>query len=644
MSQAKPDLSVVAEIMPSSGGAYASELTNSVQSSKVNNIEMLFREAVQNSHDQRVSPQITVNFQIKISKLSPNEGKVVLKAIQGVKNSQNFRILQDIIEGPSPLYLLTFSDASTKGLNGPTDASVASEDKNFVNFFHKVGRDSQSDSDAGGSFGHGRAVFFNSSKVSTALVYTRFSADAKIKSRFYGMTLGENFSSDGREYTGKWLWGNPGEGKANPLTGAEADTAARFFGIYDGLQGETGTSISILAPRYIENDKDAARYADTIAYAAEKSIWPHLMKDQNGFTSISVQIIPPASPILSPNVENEGSKSNKYVKLYREAAAKQSGVKKKSITTSASVSMERNGKSFYLYPGEILGVLSWTRRMLFTSKNEEEDSERTTELVGLLEEFPPLQGVAIFRTPKLVVDYIKPPFAQIGFEIVGFFEASQRANPFLRAAEPDTHDSWSHSKLQGILGKGAINPVKRILSQIDDDLKTLLPKQEVSERSMEVALMNDLGAFLSFEGKGVVGPGKPTSGRGGAGGGGSGSSTDRVIKVTPLSMSGEYGGFAGDKVTGHFRYEITRNARLENGKSYVITFVPRIALKDGYEEISDESQENSPRVVNIIKSNGTKVDNPYISRPGDDAQVLNVVIETPRNLNAALQFSLNVEI
>jgi len=642
MNQRTPDLSVVAEIMPASGGAYASELTNSVQSSKVNNIEMLFREAVQNSHDQRVSPKITVDFQINISKLNPSQSKTILKTILGVNNSQNFHTLQKIIESSSPLYLLTFSDACTKGLNGPTDASMASQDKNFVNFFHKVGRDSQSDSDAGGSFGHGRAVFFNSSKVSTALVYTRFATDANLESRFYGMTLGENFSSEGREYTGKWLWGNPAKGKATPLTGGEADKAATYFGIYDSLHGTTGTSISILAPHYIENDKDAERYAATLEYAAEKSIWPHLMKDQSGFTSISVQITPPGGPALSPNVENETSKCNKYVKLYRAGLAKEIGVKRKSITTTAGVSMVRNGKQFYIWPGEVLGVLSWTRRMLFTSQNENDQSERATELVGLLDEFPPLQGIAIFRTPKLVVDYIRPPFAQTGFEIVGFFEASQKINPFLRAAEPDTHDAWSVSKLQGILGKGAINPVKRILSQIEDDLKTLLPKHEVSERSMEVALMNALGAFLSFEGKGVVGPGRPTPGPGG-GGGGSGTSSDRVVRVTPLSMTGDHAGFIGDNVFGHFKYEITRNTRLENGKPYLITFLPRIVLKDGYEEISSESLEALPRVVKIINANGAQGKNPFISRPGDDLQVLTVVVETPKNLNAALQFSLNVE-
>ena len=165
MNSLQVQLYVLPEIMPSSGGAPASELANSTQSSKVNDIELLFREAIQNSHDQRLQADLTVDFHISISKLQVKERELISLSVKSIANSPNFKDLKKILKSPKNLYLLTFTDANTRGLNGPTDASVASQDKNFVNFFHKVGRDSQSDSDAGGSFGHGRAVFFNSSKV-----------------------------------------------------------------------------------------------------------------------------------------------------------------------------------------------------------------------------------------------------------------------------------------------------------------------------------------------------------------------------------------------------------------------------------------------------------------------------------------------
>ena len=634
MTLRQAEIAVIPEVMPSTGGTPASELANSTQSSKINDIELLFREAVQNSHDQRLSPDTTVNFAIEISKLEKSEKTLILKTIENVPNSENFEKLSRLIGSPSELYLLTFSDAHTKGLNGPTDASLASKEKNFVNFFHKVGRDSQSDSDAGGSFGHGRAVFFNSSKVSTALVYTRFEFEGKIHSRFYGMTLDESFNDGKREFTGKWLWGIPGPDKAEALTGALADKFAKDFGISHHVAGTTGTAIAIIAPKYIDTDTDAQKYAQTLEYAAEKSIWPHLMMSESNFQSISVSIKAPGMLTIIPSVESESSRAFKFVKAYRESKLKENLSKRKPIRMTVGVEMLRNKKRFSLSTSDVLGNLYWTRKMLFESTIKPGEDENIMDLVGLPEELSNLSGIAIFRTPKLVVDYLLPPFPQIDFEIVGYFEASQKANPFLRASEKDTHDEWLDTKLQQILGKGKANPVKRIMSQIDEDLKTLLPKNTNTESSMEVGLMNDLGAFLSFAGTGVLGPRKTRPG-GGSGGGGGGSGSP--INVTPLTLNGEHKGFHGDRAIGHFRYEISRNSLFENGCLYEIVFQPRVVILGGYEEIDENKLDELPKIVKIITPDGQLQTNTIESTPNDGIKVITVVIETPRKLNVASQ-------
>jgi len=628
------EIVVIPEVMPSTGGTPASELANSTQSSKINDIELLFREAVQNSHDQRLAPDRTVNFTIQISKLEKSEKSLILKTIKDIPNSENFLKLSKIIGSPGELYLLTFSDAHTKGLNGPTDASLASKEKNFVNFFHKVGRDSQSDSDAGGSFGHGRAVFFNSSKVSTALVYTRFELEGKIRSRFYGMTLDESFNDGKREFTGKWLWGAPGQDKAEAFTDELADNLAKDFGISEHVSGTTGTAIAIIAPKYIDNDTDAQKYALTLEYAAEKSIWPHLMLSETEFQSIHVLIKAPGILTIVPSVEKETSRAFKFVKAYRESKLKENASRRKAIKMTVGVEMVKNRKVFSLTTSDVLGNLYWTRKMLFESANSLEDADNKKDLVGLPEDFSHLSGIAIFRTPKLVVDYLVPPFPQIDFEIVGYFEASQKANPFLRASEKDTHDEWLDTKLQQILGKGKANPVKRIMSQIDEELKTLLPKISNSGSSMEVGLMNDLGAFLNFEGKGLSGPKKPKSG-GGSGGGGRGSGSP--IIVTPLTLNGEHKGFHGDKAIGYFKYEISRNGLFEDGSIYEIVFQPRVAILGGYEELEETKSDESPKIIKILTPNGDLRTNKIESRPNDAVQVVTVVIETPRKLNVASQ-------
>jgi hypothetical protein len=90
-------LAVIPEVMPSSAGAPASELANSTKSSKVNDIELLFREAIQNSHDQRIDQKKTVDFFIEISKIQKSERELLLETIAPVQNSSEFLKLRDFI-------------------------------------------------------------------------------------------------------------------------------------------------------------------------------------------------------------------------------------------------------------------------------------------------------------------------------------------------------------------------------------------------------------------------------------------------------------------------------------------------------------------------------------------------------------------
>jgi hypothetical protein len=174
------------------------------------------------------------------------------------------------------------------------------------------------------------------------------------------------------------------------------------------------------------------------------------------------------------------------------------------------------------------------------------------------------------------------------------------------------------------------------MSQIDEDLKTLLPKHENPQSTMEVGLMNDLGAFLNFEGRGLAGPKKRNTGSGGPGG----ARTGNPVTVTPLSATGEHKGFHGDRAIGHFRFEISRNSLFENEKTYEIKFLPRVSLSDGYEELDKNSYDEVPEIIKII-NNSEDVDRDILmSNPNDSLRIVTVVIETPRTLNVAVQFSM----
>lgn len=633
----------VPELMPASGGTYASELTNSSKSLRINDIELLFREAIQNSHDQRVASDISVEFQIRITKLDEAGRQAIGLGVPKASPSAHLSKITELLNERESFYMLQFSDRNTKGLNGPTDASIASPDKNFVNFFHKVGRDSSSNSDAGGAFGHGRAVFFNSSLVSTAFVYTRYKDGPVVKSRFYGMTLGDDFSSIGREYTGKWLWGNGSAEICSPLEDSEADDFATSFDMTSSLRDTTGTTIAILAPKYITSDSLSEHYAKVLDYAAQKSTWPLLMKNQNGFRPITVSIKSLNSPSFEVNVEAPASVVNKYVKCYRDAQLPSYHSKLKQITLNARIEFATKGKIHQLNPTDSIGTLYWTRKFVFVTSDEQVKPhpvqlDNANDLLGIPSELPELSGIALFRSPKLVVEYLQPPYQYQDYEITGYFESSSKSNSFFRMAEEDTHDSWNFELLQPIIGKGKANPVKRLWATIEQELRSLLPAKPADSSAVEIELMNDLGAFLGFSGTGTKGPKrlgvspkppKPRNLRG------------TPLEITPLLNSGIHKGFREETAIGEFQYEISRNTTLENGRTYQIMFSPRVILKDGYEgRIAESTPSTDPAVISLRSKDSLQQGARYISKKGDLPIVLTVTAETPRTLNIACDYTV----
>jgi hypothetical protein len=105
-----------------------------------------------------------------------------------------------------------------------------------------------------------------------------------------------------------------------------------------------------------------------------------------------------------------------------------------------------------------------------------------------------------------------------------------------------------------------------------------------------------------------------------------------------LSINGEHKGFHGDRAIGHFRYEISRNTFFEDGKIYEITFIPRVALKGGYEELKPGDYDEAPEVTKVLTPDGPLNQNTFVSQPNELLKTITVVIETPRSLNVASQF------
>ena len=201
------NIHVAPEAFPETGGAEADTMKEAVSSGDTHEVELLFRELIQNSNDARNDPTSQIEVDIRISKWSKGQFDAILKSLMNIENSRLLSSLRKELSKQPDIYALYFTDQNTKGLNGPTSARIQSKDRNFVNFFYKTGKSTDADQEGGGSKGHGRGVLFLHSQFGTTLTFTRFLVEGKARTRFYGMTIDQDFNKNGQNYTGRWFWG-----------------------------------------------------------------------------------------------------------------------------------------------------------------------------------------------------------------------------------------------------------------------------------------------------------------------------------------------------------------------------------------------------------------------------------------------------
>ena len=170
------------------------------------------------------------------------------------------------------LALLYVADMGTAGLGGPTRADRAGIDRDFVDFVRNIGQPPDKDL-GGGSFGYGKAAFYIASRARTILIDTLcLCPDGAIERRFIGCGLGESFDLSGRPFTGRHWWGRMTEGVPEPLTGSDADNAARCLGFPDRTTHEhLGTTVAIISPSVsalTDSGEDA-----TMSFIADSLVW-----------------------------------------------------------------------------------------------------------------------------------------------------------------------------------------------------------------------------------------------------------------------------------------------------------------------------------------------------------------------------------
>lgn len=232
--------------------SYGSVTLKSLQNDNIPELDLLVREAIQNSSDaalQEADDSFTVKF--NTGTFVPARFNTNLSGIEG--------ILDEMFPGETADFL-EIRDTKTQGLTGPLriDDMPSDDHGNFFKLIFDTGK-KQTQAGAGGNWGFGKSVYY---RVGMGIVvfYSRIKIEGSYESRLI-ITLVENeenpdaiLAKINPRSAGKAWWGIK-EGKDDflPITDDELILEIlNVFGIPAFRPNETGTSIII---PYIDKQK-----------------------------------------------------------------------------------------------------------------------------------------------------------------------------------------------------------------------------------------------------------------------------------------------------------------------------------------------------------------------------------------------------
>lgn len=230
--------------------SYGSVTLKSLQNENVPELDLLVREAIQNSSDaslQEPEPFFAVNF--TAGTFCPSDFNSYLTDIEKSMNSR--------FPGDSE-HFLEIRDTKTRGLTGPIKkAEIDKRDHgNFFKLIYDTGK-RQTQAGAGGNWGFGKSVYYRVG-IGIVIFYSRIKTEDSYESRLI-VTIVENESKknpDGSDATilnrlepnsaGKAWWGIRDGEDLLPITDEEFILPLlNAFGLKPFKSDETGTSVII---------------------------------------------------------------------------------------------------------------------------------------------------------------------------------------------------------------------------------------------------------------------------------------------------------------------------------------------------------------------------------------------------------------
>ncbi len=408
------------------GGLAAEGVINQLGRPDIEPLEVLVREAVQNCWDAKRRNVGSIQVEIGRRRLDQRARTVLRDQMLG---SPPLGLpLRESLE--SEVEILYFADIGTDGLGGPTRADQPGTKRDFVDFVRNIGQPPDKDF-GGGSFGYGKAAFYIASAARTILIDTLCrDGNGELERRFIACALGDNFDHHGRPHTGRHWWGRLVDGVPEPLTGEDAEAAARTLSLPE-RRGEAGlgTTIVIVAPNVAPdaedgNDPTMAFIADTLVW----NFWPRMI-DTPGATkrTMNFRLVDDGVAVRIPN-----PRTHQRLRGFVEAMDRH----REEPGEDSDLLIDRSVDS--LRPMRRLGRLVVHKGPVAPADLPDRAVPQGARITA-----DSVHHVALMRNAELIVKYLPgaaPVTGRIGYS--GVFKCALDVDEAFRSAEPPTHDDW----------------------------------------------------------------------------------------------------------------------------------------------------------------------------------------------------------
>jgi len=471
-------LDLYSETVPPNGSVTSQGVLNQLGRPRLDLPAVLVREAVQNSWDARAESEGPILFGLAGWTLSLAQREYLCQAVFNECPPDNGLPLETVLKTASDIHVLAVYDRGTEGLSGPTRAdqpSDAGERRDFVDFLRNVGQPPDK-TFSGGTYGYGKAALYRASETSAVCIHTRCLASdqTSIESRFMAAALGAPYELEGRRFTGRHWWGIEAAGVADPILNEDADYAAEQLGMPGFVEGDRGTTILLVQPRF--EQRSPLQAMSQMAEYLLWYFWPKMLLYDRNTPAILFEVSWQGEPIYIPNPEDfpplQGFVKAMYkLKEFGPADGELFPVQITNIACQRPI--KHLGRlALHAFPVS-------QERPFYTGENEEEK--------------PPFAShthhTALLRQPELVVRYLPGELnvnEHIGY--AGVFISDEDVDSIFAQSEPPTHDDWIPKALDGH-HKSFVNPaLNRISNAMSQFAKPASP-------NLNTAQMTPLGAF-----------------------------------------------------------------------------------------------------------------------------------------------------